>query len=118
MCEIDSDEYAEVWVETPRKARKPHRCDCCNGVIKPGETYTHHFSKFDNSLSDQKKCPACTEAMKEFAAEPGHMLVMPDSFNEFLEECISESDDPKESRRWQRMQKAMATRGAAARRAG
>jgi hypothetical protein len=36
-------ETPEVYSATNRKARKLHRCDECNGLIKPGEQY-HYAS--------------------------------------------------------------------------
>jgi hypothetical protein len=38
MCYDDFD-AAEVWTETPRRARKAHKCDECAGVILVGRRY-------------------------------------------------------------------------------
>jgi hypothetical protein len=53
------DEYAEVWNEVDRKARKAHRCDECGGPISAGESY-RYISWIDyDGLGQFKVCGKC-----------------------------------------------------------
>ena len=53
------DEYCEVWRQTTRKARKPHRCYECGGTIQPGETYEYVSYIFDHSPGSYHLCNKC-----------------------------------------------------------
>ncbi len=74
MCSIDLDP-CEVWREEERKARKEHRCACCNRVIKPGTKYLSHFSVFEGSPTTEalrnSRRPTSTDA--SMSAKPSTM---------------------------------------------
>ena len=46
MCEY-LDEGCDVWVETPRRARKPHRCTVCRTPIEAGVRYVEVTARGD-----------------------------------------------------------------------
>lgn len=54
MCEI-----AEVYKIDKTKARKPHKCRECGGVIAKGEIYNRHHGVFDGSGFDSRVCLDC-----------------------------------------------------------
>lgn len=43
MC-YSHDEYATVWREEWRRARKQHNCDGCGKIIEPGDQHVYVFS--------------------------------------------------------------------------
>jgi hypothetical protein len=62
-CEIsDDDGPAEVWQEETRRARKPHKCCECGGMILPGQTYERVFWVFDGTAAHAETCADCREA--------------------------------------------------------
>lgn len=66
-CEpSDSDEYAEVWDVTWRKARKPHVCCECLETISPGQRYERIFMLFDGTATHFKTCEFCANEYQTF----------------------------------------------------
>jgi len=119
MCSIDL-EPCDLWVETERRARKPHRCSCCGGVIAAGARYTVHFSKFEGAMTSQKMCAPCREAREEFAEAhfgagfAGDAYIpQPGYLPQALAECIADGDEESE-RQWKPMLTAIRARGAGA----
>lgn len=55
-----SEEYPECFRRVLRKARKPHRCCECRGVIQRGEVYTYMSGIWDYPQSF-KTCPECIQ---------------------------------------------------------
>lgn len=90
MCSIDLD-TCDVFTDTPRKARKEHRCDCCRRIVLKGETYFKHFSLYEGHVTDEKCCKDCNDDRDEFAAAPGHMNCNPSSFMTVLHDCVVEN---------------------------
>ena len=114
MCAIDL-EPCEVWRETPRMARKDHVCSCCGADIKPGSTYTDHFSIFERAASQAKLCEPCRADRDAFAEAHGGMKPHPSCFVETLEDCIQDGDDDSEAR-WKPMLTNVQGRGRASER--
>lgn len=113
MCVIDY-EPCEVWRETPRKARKEHRCSACGGRIAAREGYTDYFSVFEGEINRGKACATCQTVVMEFAAAHEGMRPTPDSLVFILEECIADGDK-EDKRRWTPVLAEMQTRRKAGR---
>ena len=96
MCELDL-EPCEVWNQTERTARKPHRCDCCRRPIGQGQRYVNTFWKFEGEVGTAKACADCQVDIKAFAAAHGGSQFMPDYFVDVLKECIWDGDPESES---------------------
>jgi hypothetical protein len=113
MCEMWNDgDSPTVWKETPRTARKEHRCDSCRGIIRSGKLYFVHFSLYDGRTYSEKCCSPCQEARREFAMEPGHLLPMPGSFTEALDECVTDQEStPAERKKWKGVLRNIERRG-------
>lgn len=63
MC-FDYDGYCEVWQESFPKARKPHKCCECGGVILKGHKYRNIFSVYEGDATTSKVCMPC-EAVRD-----------------------------------------------------
>ena len=115
MCEMTNDGWEpKVWSESRRKARKEHRCESCRGTIRVGAVYFVHFSVFDDSVTNEKCCSRCQADRQAFAKEPGHLLPMPSSFTESLDECIADDEATAlERRRWRGVLRNVERRGKA-----
>ncbi len=92
MCFVDL-EPCEVWRETERKARKPHRCSCCRGTIPAGDEYLVHFSVFQGDATSEKMCLPCRDDRKAFADAHEGTLCTPSFLREMVAECVSEDED-------------------------
>lgn len=90
MCSLDL-ETATVWRETPRVARRPHRCDCCGKRIAPGKQYLEHFSVIGGSPVREAMCAPCDSARDDFASAHGQSP-NPSYFAEVLSECVVGED--------------------------
>lgn len=98
MCEININETCSVWTETHVKhARKEHVCDCCGGVIKPGDPYTKIFMVFEGDASTENECQPCTAMMVLFKAMHGSWM-SPSGMRPLLDECIAEEQTYDEER--------------------
>lgn len=53
------DSYCEVYTESVRKARKPHRCDGCGATIHPGTFYTSSSGIFEGEPFSGATCGSC-----------------------------------------------------------
>jgi hypothetical protein len=60
MCSEDHD-YAEVWCEGTRKARKEHRCEECWRAIPAGTTYVYVSGIYDRAPFSHKIHQACED---------------------------------------------------------
>lgn len=94
MCDIDL-EQCDVFRETPRVARKAHRCSSCGARIAPREAYLDHFSNGDGPCAEAM-CFACWCAREEFM-EGGHPLFNPSALHDLVSGCI---EDEETERRW------------------
>jgi hypothetical protein len=112
MCYVDL-EPCKVWQERDRTARKRHRCDGCRGPILPGETYTAHFSVFEGRALSEKMCGGCDADRSEFAVAHEGMLCTPGDLRNMIRECMGESEDDDERKKWQAMLDRIKSRGAA-----
>jgi hypothetical protein len=112
MCYIEL-EPCTVWRETPRTARKVHRCSVCARAIQPGELYIDHFSLDENGPCTAKVCSDCRQAQDIFAAahedEYGPSYIQPPGFATLLSDCIAEGDEESETR-WRPMLNAINAR--------
>lgn len=61
-------ELPEVYCETLRKARKPHRCCECRGFILTGESYQLANGIWNDGPLTFKTCLPCVALRKEIAA--------------------------------------------------
>ena len=119
MCEMTNDGWeAKVWSESQRRARKEHECDSCSGKIRAGSIYFVHFSVFEDSPTTEKCCARCQADRHAFAKEPGHLLPLPSSFTESLDECIADDEaTTAERRKWRAVRRNVERRHPAALRA-
>src|SRR5688500_8611718 len=99
MCEIDFDGYCSGWRETPRMARKEHKCKPCGGVIRRGENYIEHFDIYEGEANREACCLACDRDREEFC-KAHHVKIGPGSWLHYLSECIYDDGHDEESRRW------------------
>jgi len=60
MCEVDMDQAA-VWLETPRKGRRPHRCSVCRGEIARGVVHIEIESLGEGGWWRHRVHEACLE---------------------------------------------------------
>jgi len=56
----------EFYSETNPKARKPHQCDCCGGVIEAGSGYVRQTGKWDGDFFCRDWHEDCNEVMQYF----------------------------------------------------
>jgi hypothetical protein len=68
-CDFDGEPY-RVWKEKERRARKTHRCDECDGLIKPGEMY-YWFRGFCDSWEEWHVCLLCEAIRRDYCAPLG-----------------------------------------------
>lgn len=54
MCD-----FAELYEERFRRARKEHKCGECGRTIREGERYSYTSMKFEGEFSDHKTCVRC-----------------------------------------------------------
>ncbi len=66
-----------------KSARKEHQCECCNSIIKQGESYEIHTGKYEGNFFTFEICPVCSKILDYYLYELGH-----DEFN--LNELIGE----------------------------
>jgi hypothetical protein len=57
----------ELYVETWRRARKPHRCGECKQTIPPGSRYLRVVGKESGTIWTVLLCEPCNEILHEFA---------------------------------------------------
>lgn len=68
------DETYEVYNERNTKARKPHVCDACKRIIRPGDMYTRIGIVFDGEVENVKRCLGCQAAHEHLRTlAPGDM---------------------------------------------
>lgn len=119
MCEIEFDGDDVVgYRQQTRKARKPHRCECCGSVIKPGDVYHYASWIADHEPDWEKQCADCAADNKEFSHAHG-VYLFASTFYTYLNECVivpGAQEDDEDSRRWRPMlERLQARREAAAR---
>lgn len=93
----DIDECALLLRSSTPKARLTHRCDECNRIIIPGETYLIEVVKFDGEVETWKTCSDCQSIRANFFkdgwvyGETKEMLRdhVWDSFGDISESCIA-----------------------------
>jgi hypothetical protein len=57
-CDYDPPEFYSTDVH---RARKPHRCEECRGVIAVGESYEYVAGKWEGCFSHFRTCQRCTD---------------------------------------------------------
>ena len=60
-------EYAEFFHQSEPRARKPHECSECGGVIPKGAKYQRCVGKNDGDFWDYDTCLLCAEIRKVFS---------------------------------------------------
>jgi hypothetical protein len=93
MCQVDG-EYAKVWRDLDRVARKEHRCTVCQFRIPRGAQYRVVESLYDGSWSRAAMCFACLCTQTLFG-DAHHFYPWPDSLDEYLESCIDQEGGEK-----------------------
>jgi hypothetical protein len=58
FCDYDAPSFYNCSI---RKARKPHKCEECSGVIVVGERYEYVSGKWDGWVNDFKTCERCRD---------------------------------------------------------
>lgn len=87
-CSISgSDDFADVWNSTVRKARKVHRCHECREPIAIAQRYEHATSLYDGHWSTHKRCLLCVEIAKYYAA-PGEGLAIGELWERLADEMF------------------------------
>ena len=112
MCDVEFDTYWSTCSERKVTARKMHVCDCCHGVIRPGEIYVKHFSVTEGDVTSEKTCSACWDMTAAFAADHGTHS-NPSSMPALLDTCIeTERDEGNDAMadKWQAAVDAMRDR--------
>lgn len=87
MCTLEVDDYAKIWNEAPRVARKEHECDACHALIPKGVAYLHHSSLYDGHWTTEAMCFPCWWVREAFALEHRYTPV-PNQLVATLRECI------------------------------
>ncbi len=64
-CDYDGD-YPAFYSESRVRARKPHKCCECSGVIGRGETYRRATGCWDGRVSTFKTCADCLVVICDF----------------------------------------------------
>lgn len=62
----DYDAYNELYVETWRRARRPHRCGECRETIAPRSRYLRVVGKSDGRIWTALLCEPCNTILHEF----------------------------------------------------
>jgi DnaJ-class molecular chaperone len=65
----DTGEYCTVSDSKIVKARKPHTCEECNGVIKPGDQYERTSMLYEGEWSRTNVCLICAEIGNVFSCD-------------------------------------------------
>lgn len=63
-CDWEADGYTEFSSTRKVRARKPHHCDECGGVIQPGETYDRCAGKWEGDFYCNVICELCAQIWK------------------------------------------------------
>ena len=63
------DGFADILEERIQRARKPHTCDACSGVIQPGQCYSITASLYDGRWDRVKRCGRCELIYRRLVAE-------------------------------------------------
>lgn len=50
-------------VQGIKKAKKIHKCECCNSEIQQGESYEIHAGKYEGYFFTFKICPICSKIL-------------------------------------------------------
>lgn len=69
MCVVDFDPPVFVFSKW-RRARKPHKCDECGWLIRPGTRYEHTSGKWDecSRVYSYAHCELCAELSEAVSA--------------------------------------------------
>lgn len=86
-----SSEAPSVYADERRKARKPHRCCECGGVIESGETYQHFSGIWDGKAARYKTCPDCVDLRDDVNALAAYVDERP-AFRELGDYCFEEGE--------------------------
>ena len=66
-CECDYDyDRPDFYDETIVRARKPHHCYECSGLISKGDKYKRRSGKWDGRVQTYAECERCME-LREWA---------------------------------------------------
>lgn len=83
MCDCDCGQ-PEVYEESERRARKPHRCCECRRIINPGELYMTAFGVWFGDAERYSWCSDCESLKDTFReATKGDCVC----FGQLYEEC-------------------------------
>jgi hypothetical protein len=60
-CDYDGDTPDFIRIRMIKRARKPHKCYECGGIIFVGESYERIDALFEGSMHDHSECTTCLE---------------------------------------------------------
>lgn len=63
------DEYADVYHEELRRARKEHRCCACGETVRRGDRYRVTNIVYEGTVDTYKHCLRCFRILKLLASE-------------------------------------------------
>jgi hypothetical protein len=109
MCEISSGDGPDVFVSETRRARKIHRCDGCDGLIKPGDIYRLEKDLVEGAWTTDKACLKCVEDCETFG-DAHDAYPMTRYLGEALQRCVHEGGE--DATKWQPMLDALKSRAA------
>jgi hypothetical protein len=92
-----SVEHPQCWTQANRRARKPHKCCECRGVIVSGETYVYFSGVWDGTPATYKTCRDCDELRSILNKEQRHDEAIP--FGQ-LSEVVMGRNKTEEVRRY------------------
>lgn len=95
MCDIDWDGDRWSWFrQTPRTAKKEHRCGACGLPIRPGEPYLDHRHIDGDGISASKACAPCGITLVVFG-DAHRFYTAPECIEEFIRDCVINEDEGK-----------------------
>ena len=59
----------ECYSEVVKKARKEHKCECCDLIIPKGKLYSHASGKYDGEFFTRKLHARCQEVLNKYISE-------------------------------------------------
>jgi hypothetical protein len=92
-----SIEHPQCYTQANRRARKPHKCCECRGVIARGETYVYFSGVWDCMPATYKTCTDCATLRAEVDAGQPYDETTP---FERLSETVMDRQKPDEIRRY------------------
>lgn len=107
MCDLDYLEPFEFYHQKVVKARKPHKCTACGGLILVGEKYLKHVDRFEGEFHSEKMCDSCRTSQDYFSEMHNNIITAPSSFRKLIYECLDERESLSMMLKWKRILRGM-----------